>query len=134
MVQIDVCSEESIQAAAAYLRSKDVTLYALVNNAGVGGSNPSMMTTNFYGPKMVTDAMVDLVDKKEGRVVNMSSGAASSWVKKQDEKTRRFFSDPNLTWEALEKAITALVAAGQGGYGLSKAGLTALTMVQVSSC
>ena len=91
MVQIDVCSEESIQAAAAYLRSKDVTLYALVNNAGVGGSNPSVMTTNFYGPKMVTDAMVDLVDKKEGRVVNVSSGAASSWVKKQDEKTRRFF-------------------------------------------
>ena len=39
-----------------------------------------------------------------------------------------------ITWEALEEAMKANMAAKNfrmGGYGLSKAGLTALTMIQV---
>ena len=68
MVQIDVCSDESISGAAAYLKSKGVTLYGLVNNAGVGIKTANeadlIMTTNFYGPKKVTDALVGFVDKR----------------------------------------------------------------------
>ena len=64
----------------------------------------------------------------------MSSGAASMWLRDQDDKTKKLFSDPSITWEALEEAMKANVAAKNfrmGGYGLSKAGLTALTMIQV---
>ena len=68
MVQVDVCSDESISGAAAYLKSKGVTLYGLVNNAGVGIKTANeadlIMTTNFYGPKKVTDALVGFVDKR----------------------------------------------------------------------
>ena len=68
MVQLDVCSDESISGAAAYLKSKGVTLYGLVNNAGVGIKTANeadlIMTTNFYGPKKVTDALVGFVDKR----------------------------------------------------------------------
>jgi len=140
MVQIDVCSDESISAAAAYLKSKGVTLYGLVNNAGVGIKTANeadlIMTTNFYGPKKVTDALVGFVDKSEGRIVNVSSGAASMWLRDQDDKTKKLFSDPSITWEALEEAMKANVAAKNfrmGGYGLSKAGLTALTMIQAAN-
>ena len=56
------------------------------------------------------------------------------WLRDQDDKTKKLFSDPSITWEALEEAMKANVAAKNfrmGGYGLSKAGLTALTMIQV---
>ena len=36
LVQIDVCSVESIAKAVDQLKAKDVTLFGLVNNAGVG--------------------------------------------------------------------------------------------------
>ena len=56
------------------------------------------------------------------------------WLRDQDDKTKKLFSDPSITWKALEEAMKANVAAKNfrmGGYGLSKAGLTALTMIQV---
>ena len=100
MVQIDVCDDESIGAAKWYLKSKGVTLYGLVNNAGVGikTSNEAdlIMSTNFYGPKRVTDALAEMV-APGGRVVNVSSGVASSWLKRQDESTKKLFSNPKLT-------------------------------------
>ena len=60
VVQVDVGSDESCKAAAEVLKAKDVKLYALVNNAGVGWGSPpdAIMNTNFMGPKRVTDAFV----------------------------------------------------------------------------
>ena len=137
MVQIDVCDDESIGAAKWYLKSKGVTLYGLVNNAGVGikTSNEAdlIMSTNFYGPKRVTDALVEMV-APGGRVVNVSNGVASSWLKRQDVNTKKLFSNPKLTWEVLEEAVKANIKAQNfimGGYGLSKTAVTALTLVQV---
>ena len=98
-----------------------------------------MMNTNYMGPKRVTDAFVGLIDPKEGRIVNTSSGAASGWVKRQDAKTQAFYTNPNLTWEDLNASVQANAAAknfGQGfssAYGLSKAALCALTLVQAKS-
>ena len=121
LVQIDVCSDESIAAAADQLKAKGVTLYGLVNNAGVGlqtNSNAeAILDTNFYGPKRVTDAFLGMVDPKEGRVVNVSSGAASMWLRKQDDKTKKLFSDPNLTWDALEAAVKENLAAKNFAMG-----------------
>jgi len=140
LVQIDVCSDESISKAVDQLKAKDVTLFGLVNNAGVGlqtdNKPESILNTNFYGPKRVTDAFLNLMDSKEGRIVNVSSGAASMWLRKQDDKTKKLFSDPDLTWEALEAAVKENLAASNltmGGYGLSKAGLSALTLVQAKN-
>ena len=83
MVQIDVGNDESCIAAAKSLKARGIKLYALVNNAGTGlgkgGSAEAVMNTNYNGPKRVTEALVDLIDPLEGRIVNTSSGAASGW-------------------------------------------------------
>ena len=109
LVQIDVCDEDSIAAAAKTIKSKGVSLYGLVNNAGVGlqtsKSPDDILVTNYYGPKKVTEAFLDLMDAKEGRVVNVSSGAASMWLRNQDDKTKKLFSSYDTTVEELEAAI-----------------------------
>ena len=140
VLQIDVSSDASCVAAAAELQSKSALLYAVVNNAGVGlahgnvGGVEAILNTNFHGPKRVADALVALVDPKEGRIVNVSSGAASMWLKTQDAATKTLFSNPDLTLEDLDAAVLSRVVAGDvgmgGGYGLSKAALSALTLIQ----
>ena len=100
-----------------------------------------MMNTNYEGPKRVTDAFVGLIDPKEGRVVNTSSGAASWWLCNQDANTKEVYTNPNISWEVLDAIIQADVAAKNFGkdeffssaYGLSKAALCALTLVQAKS-
>ena len=78
--------------------------------------------------------MISLIDPKDGRIVNTSSGAAATWLREQDDSTKACFSNPDLSWDELDAAVQANVAAGNvgwgGGYGLSKAGLSALTLVQ----
>jgi len=141
VLQLDVVDAGSISAAAEGLKAKGVTLYALVNNAGVGLAQPGapaaaegILKTNFYGVKNVTDNFLPLIDANEGRIVNVSSGAASGFLKRCDEPTKELFSNPNITFEELDTAVKANVASGNvgvgNGYGLSKASLTALTLIQ----
>lgn len=56
--------------------------------------------------------MVDLIDPKEGRVINTSSGAASMYLKKQDAQLKAQFSDNSLTFDALEASVKQQVASG----------------------
>lgn len=143
MLQIDVVDDASCAAAAASLKAKGVTLYALVNNAGMGLAQESVtgtagiLDTNYYGPKRVTESLVDLIDTKEGRIVNVSSGAASMYLKRQDAKVKEAFSRPDLSFQELDATVKEQVATdnvGMGsGYGLSKAALTALTLVQAKT-
>mmetsp|Transcript_36299 Transcript_36299/g.60112 ORF Transcript_36299/g.60112 Transcript_36299/m.60112 type:complete len:286 (+) Transcript_36299:73-930(+) len=139
VITIDVTDDVSVNAAVDSLKAKGVTLYGLVNNAGVGLAQPDapsgpegILLTNFYGVKRVTDAMIGLLDASEGRVVNVSSGGASMFLKKQDDATKALFSNPDVTFEELDKAIAEKVASGNtgmgNGYGLSKAACTALTL------
>merc|ERR1712113_1007578 len=139
MLQIDVTDDASCATAAAALKAKGVCLYALVNNAGLGLAQTEaasadvgqILNTNYYGPKRVTEAMVELLDPAEGRIVNTSSGAASMWLKKQDATLKSTLSNPDITFGELEKTIQAQVAAGNtgmgNGYGMSKAALNGLT-------
>ena len=87
VLQIDVGDYGSVLAAAKVLRDRNVKLYGLVNNAGIGfatgNDTETMMNTNYHGPKRVTNAFIDLIDSKVGRIVNTSSGAASGWLKNQ---------------------------------------------------
>ena len=69
--------------------------------------------------------------------MNVSSGGASSWVRQQDEATKKFYSNPDISKEALEADVAKQAAGAEGGwpgtYGLSKAGLTAYTLYQAKA-
>merc|ERR1711937_309041 len=88
LLQIDVSNDASVTTAAAALKEKGSgPLYALVNNAGVGlqtdGGQEALFQTNFYGPKRVSEAFLDMIDPSQGRIVNVSSGGASMWLRNQ---------------------------------------------------
>ena len=87
VLQIDVADNESVLSAAKVLQKRNVKLYALVNNAGIGFATIEdtmiMMNTNYYGPKRVTETFVDLIDDTIGRIVNTSSSGALEWLEKQ---------------------------------------------------
>jgi len=140
LLQVDVSDDASCISAAATLKAKGVTLYGLVNNAGVGlahgdvGGADAIMNTNYKGPLRMTEAFVGLIDPKEGRIVNTSSGVASMWLREQDAATKALYTNPDITQEQLDEDLKKQQAAGNlgmgAGYGLSKAGLTTLTMIQ----
>ena len=140
LVQIDVGDDDSCKKAAEALKTKGVKLFALVNNAGILKAEADVvMNTNYYGPKRVTEALVDLIDPFEGRIVNVCSGAACVWLKFQDDATKKLFSNPDVTFEELDKAVKEHLAAKnfgsvevskENGYGLSKAALNCLTLIQ----
>ena len=87
VLQIDVADNQSVISAAKVLQNRNVKLYALVNNAGIGFATIKdtmiMMNTNYYGPKRVTEAFIDLIDDTNGRIVNTSSSGALEWLEKQ---------------------------------------------------
>ncbi|MET0106137.1 MAG: SDR family oxidoreductase [Sedimenticola sp.] len=89
---LDLASDESIEAAAATLKSQGITLDVLVNNAGVlldphngwGDSDASIlkvdrdtlretMEINVYGPIRLVQALLPLMNE-EARIINISSG------------------------------------------------------------
>ena len=135
---IDVGDDASCITAAKLLKVRGIKLYALVNNAGIGlgkgGSDDIIMNTNYMGPKRVTDALIGLIDPMKGRIINTSSGAASLWLRKQDDDTKALFSNTNSTFDELDKSVKENVAKNIGDvYGLSKAALCALTLVQAKT-
>lgn len=90
MVELDVTSQLSVDAAAAALSSKDTTLDVLINNAGILGAFPApegpegtvnaqqVFDTNYFGPIRVTTAMLPLLQKSaKPRIVNVSSEVGS---------------------------------------------------------
>lgn len=145
VLQIDVGDDASCSAAAATLQAKGVRLYALVNNAGLGlgqeeaasATTEKILNVNLLGPKRVTEAMVGLIDPTEGRIVNTSSGVASMYLKGQSASLKATLSNPEITFEELNVTVKAQVAAGNvgmgNGYGLSKAALNALTLIQAKT-
>jgi NAD(P)-dependent dehydrogenase (short-subunit alcohol dehydrogenase family) len=85
LMLIDVSDDKSVTDAAAAFKAKGITLYALANNAGVGLStgapDEEILAANFYGPKRVTDAFVDMIEEG-GRIVVTSSSAGAMWLAK----------------------------------------------------
>jgi hypothetical protein len=69
-----------------------------------------------YGVQRVTDAFLPIIDPNCGRIVNVSSGAASNFLKDQDAATKSIFSDPP-SWEHLQSAVKSAVASGNLGWG-----------------
>ena len=118
VVQVDVADAASITACAAVVKEKlgDQKLYALVNNAGTGEwvgqgcTRDAMIATNIYGPKLMTEAFIPLIDSTCGRIVNVSSGMGPRYISKLDEAGQKFWSSEPHTWSELEPAFQALFA------------------------
>jgi len=133
LVQIDTSSDASVQQAATQIRSRlSAPLYAVVNNAGTGlahkgVSNEEIINTNLYGPRRMCEAFMPLLDPAEGRIVNVGSGAGPMWLRNQSRGVQKTLSTPTVTWEEIERVV--LDANGRNGYGVSKASLSAYSML-----
>ena len=66
--------------------------------------------TNFKGPELVTDTLIGLLDKSEGRIVNISSGAINMWLTQQNTETNKLSANPDISGEELEAAVNQNVA------------------------
>ena len=156
LLVIDVADPASVHDATQRMRSElgDETLYAIVNNAGVGLMHPDItpldiVDVNLLGAKRVCEAFIPLLQKDGGRIANTSSGAASSYVAGAmmgnpmgvaTAAQKKPLIDPDVTWEQIETIVNIEQDSGftrdasrQGpgwcAYGLSKAGLTAYAML-----
>ena len=156
LVVIDVTSQASVDAAARQVRETlgGQTLYAIVNNAGVGLMHADItpndiIDVNLLGAKRVSEAFIPLLKPDGGRIANTSSGAASSYVAgammgnpmgtaTAAQKMPLISSD--VTWAQIEAVVNierkadfsrepSTQQAGWCAYGLSKAGLTAYAML-----
>jgi NAD(P)-dependent dehydrogenase (short-subunit alcohol dehydrogenase family) len=86
-VKLDVTRQDQVDAAVAMIREKDTGLYALVNNAGVGGGGEVIDTpiedqtfvysVNVEGVYRTTKAFAPLVIESKGRLVTTGSIAGT---------------------------------------------------------
>jgi len=88
-IQLDVADDDSIELAREFLERAigDAGLSGLVNNAAVGGAGPLEYATheqldqafqvNFHGMVMTTRALLPLIHRARGRIVNIGGGGAA---------------------------------------------------------
>ncbi len=86
-VQLDVTKQDQVDAVVAMIREKNTGLYALVNNAGVGGGGTVVDTpiedqafvyaVNVEGVYRTTQAFAPLVIESKGRIVTTGSIAGT---------------------------------------------------------
>jgi NAD(P)-dependent dehydrogenase (short-subunit alcohol dehydrogenase family) len=117
-LQLDVTSDESVNAAAADILRRDGRLDVLINNAGISGGRPNaadvtaedferVFATNVFGLVRVTHAMLPLLLKSEEPViVNVASGLGSVGV--VTDRARLEFNAPTLSYSSSKSAVTML--------------------------
>jgi len=86
-VKLDVTKQDQVDAAVAMIREKSTGLYALVNNAGVGGGGEVIETpvedqtfvyaVNVEGVYRTTQAFAPLVIESKGRILTTGSIAGT---------------------------------------------------------
>jgi NAD(P)-dependent dehydrogenase (short-subunit alcohol dehydrogenase family) len=120
---VDVADPGSIAALAARLRARDQRLDALVNNAGVYREPVRRIwDVNVLGPLRLTRALEPLL-ARDARVVMVTSGLGR--LSAQPAALAKRLTNPGLSLADLE----ALAAEAPGGYGASKAALSAMARV-----
>lgn len=121
---LDVGDPDSIAALAERLRARNERLDALVNNAGVysGAAKRLIWDVNLLGPLRLTRALEPLL-APNARVVMVTSGLGR--ISDQSRGLIERLSKPGLSLADLER----LAQEAPGGYGASKAALSALAQV-----
>ena len=117
---VDMARAESIEALANRLRVRNERLDALVNNAAVyEGTERHVWDVNVLGPLRLTVALEPLL-ATNARVVMVTSGLGK--LSAQPAGLVKRLSNRDLSLSHLER----LAREAPGGYGASKAALTAL--------
>jgi NAD(P)-dependent dehydrogenase (short-subunit alcohol dehydrogenase family) len=84
LVVMDVSDDKSVQAAATKMQEQGVRFDAIVNNAGRGFSHNAspeeVLNVNLMGTKRIVDNFLPLLEKGNGRIVNVGSGGWS-WLR-----------------------------------------------------
>lgn len=81
VVRCDLSSFASVRAAAAEVRQRFPSVELLVNNAGIVSTKHRMsvdgfelvFATNHLGPFLLTQLLLDRIDPRHGRIVNVAS-------------------------------------------------------------
>lgn len=136
-VEIDVSDDTSVKRAADSVAVNCPSLYALMNNAGIGfgRSFSETLNTNFYGVKRVCEAFLPLLKKQSdpcGRLVNMASASGPNFVSRCNiPEHRAVLANPSSSSidEILGIALSyeRMTDYENSAYGLSKACLNAYT-------
>jgi NAD(P)-dependent dehydrogenase (short-subunit alcohol dehydrogenase family) len=117
---LDVADAESIDALVKRLRARNERLDALVNNAGVyEGTARHIWDVHVLGPLRLTTALEPLL-ADNARVVMVTSDLGK--LSAQPASLVERLSNPDLSLAELER----LAREAPGGYGASKAALTAM--------
>ena len=109
-LELDVTKPDQILKALSIIKSNNSSLYGLVNNAGLGGIGgfttcneeelQQIFDVNVYGPWRMTNALIGLLIKSQGRIVNIGSQGGMI--------TDKFFGPYTMTKHALEAYTAAL--------------------------
>ncbi|XP_070772109.1 carbonyl reductase [NADPH] 1 [Enoplosus armatus] len=147
--QLDINDLNSITTAAAYFKDKYGGVDVLINNAGiafkVADTAPFAvqaevtLKTNFFATRDMLTHFLPLI-KAGGRVVNVSSFVGSRTLSQCSPALQQRFRSEDITEEELVGLMQQFVDAAkegnhkQGGwpetsYGVSKTGLTTLSMI-----
>merc|ERR1712151_520054 len=100
-IQVDVSDPTSITVAASSVRNKlgGEKLYGLINNAGIAkGETDQIIKTNLYGPKLMSEAFIPMLDPANGCIVNSGAELGPMFVMKQkDKEIKAFLSSKEVT-------------------------------------
>ena len=112
-IQLDVTDQASIKAAAAHLEKEFGRLDVLINNAGIIDHNPNLLEnlrtvfeTNTFGPAVVTEAFLPLLEKsKDARLVYVSSGLGS--IAMRANPSDRYYKLPATMYRMSKSALNS---------------------------
>lgn len=151
LLQLDVTSRESIDAAVEEIRGKfGGRLDVLINNAAIGDDQISvsaakeMFATNYTGMKILTEEVFPLM-RENGRIVNVASECGNVLLVQASKDLQAKYLSPTLTREQLEQLIEEFISAIESGaleesgynprtpyliYSATKAAVIALTRIE----
>ena len=128
-------------AIASSLGEDHSSLFAVVNNAGIGFgySVTSTLATNVYGCRNVCEAFIPFLNVDHGRIVFISSASGPMFVAKCSEKMKKFFTRKDIQWSEIDTLMQSCnpnmkeedyAAKGlvDSAYGFSKACLNSYMM------
>jgi len=148
--QLDIDDKKSIQQIQTFMTETYNGIDVLVNNAGIafkmkdttpfGEQAKVTLATNFFGTLDVLRMLLPTI-KPNGRVVNVSSMASASALGKCSAELQQVFRSDSITEKQLCEQMEEFIKYSQQGthaehgypntaYGVSKIGVTVLTMIQ----